>query len=262
MANPNAIEVVDLIGEVQDSTLSEHLTSAKDEQVPQIFWPTCDNCTTPTWVKMLHGRPFVHHNGSVSNHAIQVSEYTHKSPEWQTTQYMTQKVLLDSIFFTGQDDEAAFITTRLSATESVEPLASPVNHEREDELLPILFQSPFRSAPVPSLDWLQTCLEETSTQSVIDLTAEQSASPTKSMRVRRPARKCMRAGFVDFTNDRALKSRLDELSVKDHTTPKEKKELDELEAILGCHGRSRPKTKRRSSGVIRKNARAKNFITS
>lgn len=170
-----------------------------------------------------------------------------------------QKTTLHSIYLTNQyDDEVEIIHMPLSATKS-EALASPVGEESEDELRPILLQSPFRSAPVPSLDWLQTCLEEMETNPEIDLTSEHPTSPHKYTRLRRSARGPMQAEFIDFTKDCVLKSRLNELRINAQT-PEEKKELDDLEAILGCHGATRPRRNRRSKKLIRKNPRALSYL--
>lgn len=214
-----------------------------------------------------------------------------------------QNPTLHSIYLTNKyDDEEAIIYMPLSATETLEPLAPPLEEKREDELLSILFQSPFCSPEVPSLEWLEVCMEESSIssvidlgfenpavslksirvqnpakkpiqaglidftedytaksslgESVIDLTSENPAVSFKSMRLRRSIKKPIREGFLDFTRDCAARSRLDELYINASTT-REKKELDDLEAILGCSGKLKLRKKRQSRGATRRKTRAK-----
>lgn len=247
--------VIDLTAEAQCPILPDQPLSATYGQAPQTTSrPGYNSPTASIGENAFHINSFMGHTGAAIKSENQAPLFYH-STEFQDTQSMKQMLIPDFIFLTDQDDEVASITINPMATECIRTFASPADEERVDELLSIFLQSPFPSAPTPPLSWLEACLDP-STDPAIALT-EQSALPPKFVHVRRSAKKRVRVGFIDFTKDCNLKLRLDELYMKDPTTQKEKKELDDLEAILGCHSGSRSRKERRRKS-IRKNGRANN----
>lgn len=171
-----------------------------------------------------------------------------------------QDMLPETVFLTDHDvgELTPISVIPFAATTTENPVFS-IDGEDEVELLSIFLQSPSASIPTPSLQWLETCMQEIPTKFAADVTSEHTA--LSLMHGQRPAKTRARAGFVDFTKDHNLKARLEELQRMEDRTDEERKEMDDLAAILGCRGRLRshkkPQHKTTGCGVSAGRVKAK-----